>query len=107
MKMGHAFWAAAICGAAALPAAVRADSITLNGTIRDFKRGDQTGGHPDFETCHTVAGHGDYGQCIDMITYQLGTDLKPIFNPPRGPATTACTRPRPSPSGTTTRRASI
>lgn len=81
---------AAICGALAAPA--MADTLTLSGTLRDFKRGDMAGGHPDFETVTTgsaQAGVPDYlpgtsyGQVIDMVGYSLGADGKPVFNPTR------------------------
>ncbi len=60
-----------------------ADTIQLTGTVRDFKRGDWTGGHPDFETCNNVPGHGVFGQTIGLVSYQLGSDNKPVYNPTR------------------------
>ena len=42
---------AAVCGALVASAgSAWADTLTLTGTVRDFKRGDMSGGHPDFET---------------------------------------------------------
>lgn len=73
--------AAAICGILAGP--VLADTMTLSGVVRDFKRGDQAGGHTDFETCNTVSGHGTYGHVVGMVTYPLGSDNKPVYNPTR------------------------
>lgn len=43
------------------------------GILRDFKRGNQSGGHPDFET---FTGHGQQGIVLDM----LGDDQKPVYN---------------------------
>lgn len=75
---------AALCGAALLPALpAGADTLTLSGSVRDFKRGDQTGGHPDFETCKTVSGHGVYGHVIGLVGDSLGSDGKPVYNPTR------------------------
>jgi fibro-slime domain-containing protein len=41
------------------------------GVVRDFRRGDQEGGHPDFET---YGGNGEKG----IVEVELGEDLKPI-----------------------------
>jgi len=61
--------------------------------VRDFKRGDMAGGHPDFETVNTgaIAGQGvpdylpgtSYGHRVDMVSYTLGADGKPVYNPTR------------------------
>ena len=48
-----------------------APSLTLTGTIRDFKRGDQAGGHPDFEY--------KIGDDKDMVDVALGADQKPVY----------------------------
>jgi fibro-slime domain-containing protein len=45
---------------------------TLVGVIRDFKRGDATGGHPDFETFQS---DGELG----LVDDALGSDLKPVL----------------------------
>lgn len=45
----------------------------LSGIVRDFKRGDQAGGHPDFETFN---GAGEKG----IVLEQLGSDGKPVYN---------------------------
>ena len=79
--MRKALVAATICGA--LAGSALADTIQLTGTVRDFKRGDWSGGHPDFETCNNVAGHGTFGQVIGLVSYQLGSDNKPVYNPTR------------------------
>ncbi len=42
------------------------------GVVRDFKRGDQDGGHPDFET---FLGHGEKG----IVQRELGEDQKPVL----------------------------
>lgn len=60
-----------------------ADQLQLTGTIRDFKRGDRVGGHGDFETAGTVSGHGNYGHVSGMVTMDLSSDGKPVFNPTR------------------------
>ena len=49
------------------------DVMTFNAIIRDFKAGNQTGGHPDFETY----GHSDAS--IGLIANTLDTDGKPVF----------------------------
>ena len=49
------------------------DVKTFNAIIRDFKAGNQTGGHPDFETY----GHSDAS--IGLIANTLDTDGKPVF----------------------------
>jgi len=41
------------------------------GVVRDFKRGDRDGGHPDFET---YTGNGEQG----IVEMELGEDRKPI-----------------------------
>ncbi|MGQ0628387.1 MAG: fibro-slime domain-containing protein [Phycisphaerales bacterium] len=51
------------------------ESLTLTGTVRDFKGRDQTGGHADFQWQPT-GGFGHYvGQCADT----LDSDGKPVF----------------------------
>ncbi|HEY3497305.1 MAG TPA: hypothetical protein VGK73_21560, partial [Polyangiaceae bacterium] len=42
------------------------------GVVRDFKRGDQDGGHPDFET---FTGDGEQG----IVRNDLGSDSKPVY----------------------------
>jgi fibro-slime domain-containing protein len=46
---------------------------TVLGIVRDFKRGDQSGGHPDFET---FTGSGQTG----IVMPDLGDDQKPVYN---------------------------
>lgn len=46
-------------------------SITLTGTIRDFKAKNQTGGHPDFQYA--------IGDDRGIVTTQLGADQKPVY----------------------------
>jgi len=50
-------------------------SITLQGTVRDFRERSEPGGHPDFER-RPDAGFGLY---IGNIAEQLGSDGKPVF----------------------------
>ncbi len=64
-------------------APLMASEMQLTGTLRDFKRGDWAGGHPDFETAHTVKGHGTYGLVNGLVTMHLGEDGKPVYNPVR------------------------
>ncbi len=45
---------------------------TILGITRDFKRGDQPGGHPDFETFSGVPETG-------VLEQMLGADLKPVY----------------------------
>lgn len=70
--------AAAVCGLIAAPA--MADELSLTGVVRDFKRGDQNGGHPDFQTA-TKSGRPGYGHFKGLVTMYLNDDGKPIFNP--------------------------
>lgn len=63
-----------------LVAPVRADQIELTGTLRDFKRGDWSGGHFDFQTAGLM---GRFGHVKGMVTMELGADGKPVYNPTR------------------------
>lgn len=45
---------------------------TIVGVVRDFKRGDRDGGHPDFET---FTGEGERG----IVEDALGSDRKPVY----------------------------
>jgi fibro-slime domain-containing protein len=56
---------------ASLVQVASANSITLTGTVRDFKRGDLPGGHPDFETF--------LGYDPGIVTNTLGVDGKPVY----------------------------
>lgn len=47
---------------------------TILGVVRDFKRGDRDGGHPDFQT---YSGDGEKG----IVEEQLGDDRKPVHAP--------------------------
>ena len=59
------------------------DTLVLTGVLRDFHRGDKAGGHPDFETCNTVTGHGTYALVPGLTTLTLGADGKPVYNTTR------------------------
>jgi len=84
MNVRRAILALLVCGSAAgFTAPAQADTLELTGLIRDFKRGDQSGGHPDFETCNTVSGHGTYGHVVGMVTNQLNSNGKPVYNSTR------------------------
>jgi len=71
---------AAMCSAFALSSPLMADQIQLTGIVRDFKRGDQNGGHNDFET---AGSQNKFGHVLNMVTMDLGADKKPIYNPTR------------------------
>lgn len=57
------------------PYANLASSITLTGTVRDFKERTVSGGHADFERQPT-AGFGHY---MKMVNNELGPDHKPVM----------------------------
>ncbi len=50
-------------------------SITLSGTVRDFKGRGETGGHPDFE----LNPSGGFGHYVELVQDQLGADGKPVY----------------------------
>ncbi|MGL6340205.1 MAG: fibro-slime domain-containing protein [Waterburya sp.] len=58
-------------------------SITLTGTIRDFKAKNQTGGHPDFERSPGDKNSRNqsfgYGEDKNITTNTLGSDNKPVY----------------------------
>lgn len=58
-------------GAADLP-----DTITLTGTVRDFKERGEQGGHIDFE----YRPAGGFGHYMGIVSDYLGDDDKPVFN---------------------------
>jgi fibro-slime domain-containing protein len=60
----------------AAAATVQADTVTLAGTVRDFKRGDIAGGHPDFETFLS-------GVFTGIVETTLGGDMKPVYASPQ------------------------
>jgi fibro-slime domain-containing protein len=47
-------------------------TLTLVGVVRDFRRGDREGGHPDFETFNPKATTG-------LVKDALGVDGKPVY----------------------------
>jgi fibro-slime domain-containing protein len=55
-------------------------SITLTGTIRDFKAKQQSGGHPDFQRAIATE--------KNIVTAQLGADQKPVYAKSSGGTTT-------------------
>ena len=71
---------AAMIGAVALGSPAQADQIKLTGVMRDFKRGDWSGGHPDFQTAGSL---GRFGHVLNLVTMDLGSDGKPVYNPTR------------------------
>lgn len=54
----------------------QADKLELMGTLRDFKSGKVSGGHPDFEN----DGNGSYPLVTGMVKATLGTDGAPVLN---------------------------
>lgn len=72
----------ALCGVLATSATALAHDLELTGVIRDFKRGDKTGGHPDFETA-SKSGRGGFGLVSGMVTFDLCEEGKPVYNPTR------------------------
>ena len=52
------------------------ESITLTGTIRDFKERSVQGGHTDFE----YRPAGGFGHYMGIVSDYLGEDDKPVFN---------------------------
>lgn len=64
----------AVCTLLAGPA--MADQFDLTGVLRDFKRGDQPGGHPDFQTAGAM---GRFGHVTGLVDIQLGNDNKPVY----------------------------
>lgn len=58
-------------------------SITLTGTIRDFKAKHQTGGHPDFERSPGDKNSRNqsfgYGEDKNITTNLIGSDNKPVY----------------------------
>src|SRR5690606_36147578 len=66
--------------AGTLAAPALADTLQLTGVVRDFKRGDQAGGHPDFETATHL---GSFGRVSGLVTMYLSEDHKPVYNPVR------------------------
>ena len=72
---------AAFCGVLTLSAPLaQGDELQLTGVVRDFMRGDQAGGHPDFET---ASASGKSGHVTGMVSMFLGADGKPVYNSSR------------------------
>ena len=63
-----------------LGSAAHAATIDVTGTVRDFKRGDQAGGRPDFETF--------LGSDPGIVQSTLGADQKPVYAGQAGNPTT-------------------
>ena len=51
-------------------------SLSLTGTVRDFKERSVTGGHQDFERQPT----GGFGHYMNIVADDLGSDGKPVFS---------------------------
>lgn len=54
-----------------------ADQIELTGVVRDFRRGDRAGGHPDFQTAGAM---GRFGHIKGLVGMHLGEDGNPTYN---------------------------
>ena len=70
--------AAMLTGLPGLAGTASADTLELTGLLRDFKRGDWQGGHPDFETAH-LSGRGGYGLVPGLVEMNLDADHKPLY----------------------------
>lgn len=85
-----------IIASASIPIEAAAPSLTLAGTVRDFKSGYNSscqalqGGHPDFERCpgkkaKVYGSNTEYGQSFqygldkDIVQPTIGGDRKPVF----------------------------
>ena len=81
-KFGTGIVAASVLGAAPLALAQDAESgvIEFTALIRDFKRGDRSGGHLDF---NTVNANKRAGHVTGLLMMNLGEDGKPVYNPER------------------------
>ena len=83
-----------VAGILLVSAPAFASSITLTGTIRDFKAGYDSsgnplpGGHPDFERKSGRNGFS-YGSDKDIVKDVIGGDKNPVFNRPTKSTTTA------------------
>ena len=55
-------------------------TLSLTGTVRDFKGRNETGGHKDFEwQPKNAAGSWSYGQYVNIVSDDLDADGKPVF----------------------------
>lgn len=55
-------------------------SITLQGTVRDFRDRSASGGHQDFQwQPRNAAGSGSFGQYLNIPADELDSDGKPVF----------------------------
>lgn len=55
-------------------------TITLTGVVRDFRAGNQSSPHPDFQRQpKNAAGSGSFGQYMDICADTLDEDGKPVF----------------------------
>jgi fibro-slime domain-containing protein len=61
---------------------VQPNELVLTGIVRDFKRGDRVGGHPDFERCIDFGTRG-------LVASQIGPDRTPILVAPGRGCTTS------------------
>lgn len=56
------------------------DTITLTGVVRDFRAGNQSSPHPDFQRQpRNASGKGSFGHYIDITADELDEEGKPVF----------------------------
>ncbi len=67
----------ATCGLLVPVLGAPAATLELTGIVRDLKRGDVAGGHPDFETAGLM---GRFGLVHGLVSMELGEDGKPVYN---------------------------
>jgi len=67
-------WTIAVSGT--LVGTILADGFELQGVIRDLRRGDQIGGHVDFQTTGVM---NRLGHVNVLVEKQLGEDGKPLY----------------------------
>ncbi|MEN0020750.1 MAG: hypothetical protein AAF747_07700, partial [Planctomycetota bacterium] len=67
-------------GAAAQPSSSLPQSITLEGTVRDFRARNQDNGHNDFQWQPKRSdGRGSYSNFQQIVADELDADGKPVF----------------------------
>jgi len=67
-------WTTAVCGT--VVGAALADGFELEGVVRDLRRGDQEGGHVDFQTAGAM---NRFGHVRGLVEKQLGENRKPVY----------------------------
>ena len=74
--------AATVCGALGFSAGpALADNLSLTGVVRDFKRGDQSGGHKDFQTAGAANKFGHVSPTTAQhVRDEFGADRNGLLN---------------------------